>query len=116
MYIKVIDTTNGFKSMYKTRTSINKLEAFLKKFNFLNIDDLFIFPSQYEKKIIINIEDKTQFNNFNIKIVLSGLTNKTYKQALNITLDTFYKGAWVDPQASLIFLLKIVIKAPSLKI
>ena len=93
MYIKVIDSTNGFKSMYKTRLNINKLEAFLKKFDFLNIEDLFIFPSQYERSIIINIEDNTQFNNFSIKIVLSGLTDKTYKKAYKIVLDTFYKGA-----------------------
>ena len=111
MYVKVIDSTNNIKSSYKLRIKINDLEGFLNKFNFINIDDLFIFPSQYEKLIIINIEEQTRYNHYKIKIVLSGLTDKTYKKAHKITLDTFYKGAWLT-QAPLIFLLKIVIKAP----
>ena len=93
MNIKVIDSTNNIKSSYKIRLNINDLEGFLNKFNFINIEDLFIFPSQYEKLIIINIEEKSRYNHFKIKIILSGLTDKTYKKAYKIVLDTFYKGA-----------------------
>ena len=92
MNIKVIDSTNNIKSSYKIRLNINNLEDFLNKFNFINVEDLFIFPSQYEKVIIINIEEKTRYNHYKVKIVMSGLTNKTYKKALNITYDIFYKG------------------------
>ena len=88
MNIKVIDRTNNIKSSYKIRLNINDLEDFLNKFNFINVEDLFI----YEKVIIINIEEKTRYNHYKVKIVISGLTNKTYKKALNITRDTFYKG------------------------
>lgn len=93
MYIKVIDSTNNIKSSYKLRIKINDLEGFLNKFNFIKVEDLFIFPSQYEKIIIINIEEKTRYNHYKIKFVISGLTDKTYKKAYKTVLDTFYKGA-----------------------
>lgn len=114
MNIKVIDSTNNIKSSYKVRLNINKLEGFLNKFNFINSEDLFIFSSQYEQIIIINIEEKTRYNHYKIKIVLSGLTDKTYKQAYKTVLDTFYKGAW-DPSSLLFFLLKNSYLSPSLK-
>ena len=97
MYIKVIDSTNNFKSSYKKRIKANDLEAFLSQFNFLSSDknlDLFIFPDPYFKKeIIINLELKTPYNYYKIKIIVSGLTDKTFKKANKTVLKTFYKGA-----------------------
>lgn len=90
MYIKVIDNTNNFKSSYVSKIRVNNLEDFLNKFNFINIEDLFIFPNQYEKLIIINMEELTRYNHFKIKIVISGLTDKTFKKAQDIVFKKYF--------------------------